>query len=763
MTLLSRTTNTPGDYSLEPEGRSPLLTKMYVGFVRETDDDSRMGRLRVWIPEISGGDGTDPSSWFIVSYCSPFAGATSVYNNKPNDQSYTASQRSYGMWFVPPDKDNEVIVAFINGDSSKGIWLGCLYQQNMNNMVPGIAGNGGTAGAPVVEYNKRNQYNGDPSETSQRPEFEPLRDGLLRQGLLNDPVRGITSASARRPDPINNAYGFLTPGGSQVVFDDDPSNSFIRLRTQQGAQVLVNDSTGCVYMNSVDGKNWVELSAGGEIDIYAQADISIRSQGSLNLRADLDVNIEAGRSIYMKARDEQAGPIPDIAIFLDPTNAGNLIIGQEQYTYYGNWQSSTTGQISNTSVVFTDGLVVEFRRDEDIAKNLISYAVSGVNKSIELTPTPTSATPSGGGVIKMEAVKEFHVYAQQNMYVSSLKQIHTSAGTDMLQTSFGNFSRRSNGYIRDFASGDFGILSSGGYTLQAPRVDINGPAPGVGGTAAVASTPIDLNQKDMQIITDGQFRYILINTIMPRLPYHEPYTGHSARVFGLNGSIEVGSNGGLRAGQIIPGQEKPLDIIGSPREGQPAGRYSGQGYDEKGNPIYKYEGGSGDLGAAASYRSSSSLIEFIKRHEGLKYSVYKDPVGLPTVGYGHLVTAQEQASNSVLIGGVNVPLSRPLTQTEVDTLLRQDLDTKAELYVRKFVKVPITQSQFDALTSFTFNLGGGRLQKSDILEQLNKGNYSEVPNLLLQYVYAKGKILRGLVTRREAEASWFRGKPVTGA
>ena len=171
----------------------------------------------------------------------------------------------------------------------------------------------------------------------------------------------------------------------------------------------------------------------------------------------------------------------------------------------------------------------------------------------------------------------------------------------------------------------------------------------------------------------------------------------------------------------------------------------------------------GDLGAAASYRSSSSLIEFIKRHEGLKYSVYKDPVGLPTVGYGHLVTAQEQASNSVLIAGVNVPLSRPLTQTEVDTLLRQDLDTKAELYVRKFVKVPITQSQFDALTSFTFNLGGGRLQKSDILEQLNKGNYSEVPNLLLQYVYAKGRVLRGLVTRREAEASWFRGKPVTGA
>lgn len=763
MVLLTRTTDTPDEYGLHPQGRTQLLDKMYVGFVRETDDDSRMGRLRVWIPEISGGDGTDPSSWFIVSYCSPFAGATSVYSNKPNDQSWTASQRSYGMWFVPPDKDNEVIVAFINGDSSKGIWLGCLFQQNMNNMVPGIAGNGGTAGAPVVEYNKRNQYNGDPAETAQRPEFEPLRDGLLRQGLLDDPVRGITSASARRPDPINSAYGFLTPGGNQVVFDDDPSNSFIRLRTQQGAQVLVNDSTGCVYMNSVDGKNWVELSAGGEIDIYAQADISIRSQGSLNLRADLDVNIEAGRSIFIKARDEALGPIPDIAILLDITDAKNLIIGKEQYTYTGNWQSSLTNQVSNSSVVFTDGLLVEFRRNLDTSYNLISYVVSGVNKSIELTPSPTATQTLGGGLIKLEAAKDMHLMSHENMYQTSLKETHRSAGTNIYETSYGNYDRKSGGYLRDTASGEFGVLCAGNYVLSSSRIDLNGRNAPQAALAKPATSTVSLLQKDMQIITDGQFRYILINTIMPRLPFHEPYTGHSARVFGLNGSIESGTNGGLRAGQIIAGQEKPLDITGSPREGMPAGRYSGQGYDEKGNPIYKYEGNSTDLNPASSYRSSTSLIEFIKRHEGLKYSVYKDPVGLPTIGYGHLVTAQEQASNSILIGGVAVPLSRPLSQTEVDTLLRQDLDTKAEYYVRKFVKVPLTQSQFDALTSFTYNLGGGRLQKSDILEQLNKGNYSEVPNLLLQYVYAKGRVLRGLVTRREAEASWFRGKPVTAA
>jgi hypothetical protein len=56
----------------------------------------------------------------------------------------TGSQQSYGFWFVPPDINNEVVVCFINGDQGRGIWFGCLYQQNMNHMVPGLPGNNST-------------------------------------------------------------------------------------------------------------------------------------------------------------------------------------------------------------------------------------------------------------------------------------------------------------------------------------------------------------------------------------------------------------------------------------------------------------------------------------------------------------------------------------------------------------------------------------------------------------------------------------------
>lgn len=296
--IAKRTVNSPDNFSLASTGRNTLLDKIYLGFVKNVDDLQRMGRLKVWIPEL-GGDPNDESSWIIVSYCSPFAGASNFYNNT-NGPSYQDTQTSYGMWFVPPDLENQVIIAFINGDSAKGVWLGCLYQQYMNHMVPGIPGTDSTASAPVAEYNKKVTLTD--ITKPKRPIYSPLSDQLDKQGLSKDPVRGVTTSGARRDDPSNEVYGILTPGGNQFVFDDNPVNKYIRLRTQSGAQILINDSTGCIYLNSVDGKNWVSLDATGKIDVYALDDITIRSQGSVNIRGDLDVNIEAGRDINMRAR-----------------------------------------------------------------------------------------------------------------------------------------------------------------------------------------------------------------------------------------------------------------------------------------------------------------------------------------------------------------------------------------------------------------------------------------------------------------------------
>ncbi len=340
MPTLTRTTSTPASFSGERIGRASLLDKIYIGFVKDTKDIDRLGRLKVHIPEI-GGDPADENEWYTVSYASPFAGATSVYANT-NGDTFADSQRSYGMWFVPPDIDNEVMCCFINGDPGRGYWFACLYQERMNHMVPGIPGNDSKTGEPVGEYNK-GKTEVDPKKPN-RPKYSPLADQLAKQGLDKDDLRGTSSSGARRDEPINSVYGLLTPGGSQIVFDDNPANKFIRLRTQLGAQVLISDSTGCIYINSRDGKNWIELSNNGQIDIYAHTDISIRTESSLNIRADLDVNIEAGRNIYMKARADDDIP--------DAKNGGLIIMNSNtaihQYSN-GSIYSTAKGDQNRTA------------------------------------------------------------------------------------------------------------------------------------------------------------------------------------------------------------------------------------------------------------------------------------------------------------------------------------------------------------------------------------------------------------------------------
>jgi len=193
-------------------GRVKRFDGIYIAFVKDNTDAQRMGRLKVWIPEM-GSQPDDTGGWVTVSYVSPFAGATDPNIIKTPIETAGNSQTSYGWWAVPPDLENQVAVMFINGDPSRGVWLGCFYQQFMNNMVPGAAAgtNYGAAGvdAPVAEYNKKTSENIRNDIT--RPVLTSHSQGISIQGLINDNVRGTTTTSARR-DPVSLTYGLMTPG-----------------------------------------------------------------------------------------------------------------------------------------------------------------------------------------------------------------------------------------------------------------------------------------------------------------------------------------------------------------------------------------------------------------------------------------------------------------------------------------------------------------------------------------------------------------------
>lgn len=300
-----RTINTPDGYSQQPEGRASIYNQTYIGYVKKVEDDIRMGRLQVWIPEM-GGDPISEKSWYTVNYCSPFAGATPIdeksntlpvsSGNTKDGKKWLQSQRSYGFWAVPPDVDNEVVVMFVNGDPNKGIWIGCMYKQYMNHMVPGLPRNNsfdeGEDGElpPVVEYNKWSSIGNEDDPT--RPRFDPLHDGLKAQGLYKDPQRGPASGGARRESP-SKVFGMLTPRGSQFVMDDFECNELIRLRTRSGVQVLIHETEGYVYMNSKKGNSWLQISDDG-IDMYSSKPVNIRSQSGYNFHTDKDYNLHIG-------------------------------------------------------------------------------------------------------------------------------------------------------------------------------------------------------------------------------------------------------------------------------------------------------------------------------------------------------------------------------------------------------------------------------------------------------------------------------------
>lgn len=136
-------------------------------------------------------------------------------------------------------------------------------------------------------------------------------------------------------------------------------------------------------------------------------------------------------------------------------------------------------------------------------------------------------------------------------------------------------------------------------------------------------------------------------------------------------------------------------------------------------------------------------LNLIKEFEGFEPEIYLDAAGLPTIGYGHLI--REGEHNMFKYG---------ISESAAGALLAKDV-WAAERAVLRLIKVPLSDGQFDALVSFTFNLGGGALQRSTLRRKVNREEHSEVPEQLMRWVWAGGRKLRGLMRRRQAEAHLY--------
>lgn len=123
--------------------------------------------------------------------------------------------------------------------------------------------------------------------------------------------------------------------------------------------------------------------------------------------------------------------------------------------------------------------------------------------------------------------------------------------------------------------------------------------------------------------------------------------------------------------------------------------------------------------------------------EGYKTEVYLDPVGIPTVCYGHVTPS-------------NIPVGKSFSNEACHQILYSDLKIASDT-VDRYVTVPLKENEKAAFVSFVFNVGADKFRKSTLLKLINTGRITDACHELPRWVYAKGKKLNGLVKRRQAE------------
>ena len=336
----------------------------YLARVVSNIDPKYMGTLQVQLLRDVGNIPESEGSLFQVKYLSPFYGATSLDHNGRNN-TFGDTQKTYGMWMVPPDVGVIVLVTFVEGDPKQGYWLGCVQDEFMNFMIPGLAATeinteNPPGKKPVAEYNKKINTNEQTDTTLIKKPVHPLASVLSKQGLLTDEHRGITTSSARRESP-SNVFGISTPGpidrksgaprgnigtkenkitgafvsrlgGTTLVMDDGddnflrkkpasegppdyasvendekggdpgiPHNELFRIRTRTGLQILLHNSEDLIYIGNARGTTWIELTSNGKIDIFAEDSVSIHTKADLNVTADNNINLTASNDVNIKA------------------------------------------------------------------------------------------------------------------------------------------------------------------------------------------------------------------------------------------------------------------------------------------------------------------------------------------------------------------------------------------------------------------------------------------------------------------------------
>jgi len=354
--------STTGNYTRTPSRTTQLKDSgPYEAIVINHLDRKFMGGLEVEILKYTGSGSTPERTGQLanVRYLMPFYGVTPNKGLTENE-GFQYTQKSYGMWMVPPDIGTRVLVIFAEGDLNMGYWIGCIPEDYMNFMVPG-AGQASTERVtnppvpgklPVGEYNKKIETGQTVDPTLfNKPYNKDFTNVLENQGLLQDEVRGTTTSSARREAP-SAVFGISTPGsrdrranapryeiganpekidvpynrlgGHSFVMDDGDSNFIRKEQAENGPPIYVNKEAGeaggdetipqnellrlrtrtghQILLHNSEDLIYIGNARGTAwVELTSDGKIDIHAQDSISIMTENDLNITAERDVNIEA------------------------------------------------------------------------------------------------------------------------------------------------------------------------------------------------------------------------------------------------------------------------------------------------------------------------------------------------------------------------------------------------------------------------------------------------------------------------------
>lgn len=528
-----------------------------LGKVVSYADSTFMGRLEVKLLRPGSGS-TDATTQVVqADMLMPFYGSTGRQHVTADPNDYNSTQKSYGMWFVPPDYGATVLVIFLNGDPGRPYWLGCVPDEYMNFSVPGLAAtefvveddgekdiNGKPARLPVAEYNKEVESTEfkPGEETKAKKPKHLFADVLVEQGLVLDDIRGITSSSARRETP-SQVFGISTPGpvdyndgaprgavgklesqfpnafvsrlgGTTFVMDDGDTTFRRKKVASEGppeyASILDDETDG---LPDVPHNELVRIRTrtGHQILLHNSEDLiyigNAKGTSWIELSSDGKIDIYAEDSISVHTKQD-INFLADRDINIEAKRNLNIKVGGEMHTH-----------VAKDQLLVVDGFL-----KANVKKNASYKYDSDVLVSAKNSHTTTSEN------YNIKSLGDYHLKVSANSQIATAGSLNLkTTGDNLIQSS--SSTNIHSGTDNKFTAGAIThILSGSQHRETAGVIYMNSGAAAASANfaadanAATAVTDIPKILKTFSLPNEEGKE--LTKTIVTRAPTHEPWPHH---------------------------------------------------------------------------------------------------------------------------------------------------------------------------------------------------------------------------------------------